>query len=500
MVIKVYNRWWFVINKNISLETLTIKSIHEAMLEGSLTTRELVQMYLDRIELYDKKGPKLNSVIMINPKALEKADRLDKQLKESGLTGSLHGIPVLLKDNVDTGDMPTTAGSLSLKGVIPEKDAFLANKLREAGAIVIAKVNLHEFAVWGETVSSILGQTLNPYDLTRSPGGSSGGTGSGIAANFGLIGIGTDTINSIRSPASACSLVGFRPTVGLVSRSGVVPYALTQDTAGPIMRTVEDTARVMDAISGWDISDPITAWSVNNIPKTYTDFLDEEGLKGKRIGILNSFFGKEEIHKEVNTLVHRSIDVMKENGAMLIDIEENIDADELVNDVSLHLYELKSDLSSYLESLGSKSEVHSLEDVIASGKYHEGIEENIKFANTLDKDSDVYNKRMVGRLNTRNLLVAIMAKYDLDAIVYPHQKRPVVKVGESQVDRNGVLGSVTGFPSCVVPAGFTTPTDNAPIGVPVGVEFLGREWSEGTLFEIAYGFEQKTNYRKPPVL
>lgn len=470
------------------------------MLEGTLTTRELVQMYLDRIELYDKKGPKLNSVIMINPKVFETADKLDQQFKESGLTGPLHGIPMLLKDNVDTGDMPTTAGSLSLEGVTPEKDAFLARKLREAGAIVIAKVNLHEFAVWGETVSSILGQTLNPYDLSRSPGGSSGGTGAAVAANFGLIGIGTDTINSIRSPASACSLVGFRPTVGLVSRSGVVPYALTQDTAGPIMRTVEDTAKVLDTISGWDIEDPVTAWSIGNIPSSYTDFLDPEGLEGKRIGILSSFFGKEKIHEEVNSLMDKSIGLMKENGAKLINIEENIDADKLVNDVSLHLYELKSDLSSYLADLGCKSKVHSLEDVIDSGKYHQGIEENIKFANTLEKNSDIYNKRMVARLETRNLLVALMAKYDLDAIVYPHQKRPVVAVGESQVDRNGVLGSVTGFPSCVVPAGFTEPTDTAPIGVPVGIEFLAREWNEGTLFEIAYSFEQKSKFRKSPVL
>ncbi|NLC04758.1 MAG: amidase, partial [Tissierellia bacterium] len=383
---------------------------------------------------------------------------------------------------------------------VPEKDAFLAKQLREAGAIIIAKVNLHEFAVWGETLSSILGQTINPYDLTRSPGGSSGGTGAGIAANFGLIGIGTDTINSIRSPASACSLVGFRPTVGLVSRAGVVPYALTQDTAGPIMKTVEDTARVLDVISGWDEDEQMTAWSLGNIPKSYVDFLDKDGLRGKRIGILNSFFGKEKIHEEVNRIMYKDIEVMKNQGAILIPIEEDINADELVGDVSLHLYELKTDLSKYLHNLGTKSRVHSLQDVIDSGKFHEGIKENILFANTLDKGTDIYNKRMIKRLEVRNFLVELMAKYDLDALVYPHQKRPVVKVNEPQVDRNGVLGSVTGFPSIVVPGGFTKPTETAPIGIPVGIEFLGREWSEATLFQIAYGFEQATNYRKPPKL
>lgn len=487
-------------NERFSLESATIKSIHNYMINGDLTCRQLVEMYLDRIEQYDQKGPKLNSVILINPKALEIADELDKKFKENGFVGSLHGIPVLLKDNVDTGDMPTTAGSLSLEGVIPENDAFLAKKLKEAGAIIIAKVNLHEFAVWGETVSSILGQTLNPYDLTRSPGGSSGGTGAGIAANFGLIGIGTDTINSIRSPASACSLVGFRPTIGLVSRSGVVPYALTQDTAGPIMRTVEDTARVLDVIAGWDPKDPKSAWSFNNIPITYTDFLNKDGLSGKRVGILKSFFGTEPIHEEVNKVIYTGLEVMKENGATLVDITEDINADKLVGDISLHLYELKSDLGSYLENLGSMSQVHSLNDVILSGKFHEGIKENIIFANTLEKDTDIYNKRMVRRLEIRDFVVEIMAKYNLDAIVYPHQKRTVVKVGEPQVDRNGVLGSLTGFPSCVVPGGFTTPTETAPLGIPVGIEFLGREWSEPTLFEIAYGFEQATKYRKTPIL
>lgn len=487
-------------NNEKFLESASIQSVHDLMIKGDLTCRQLVEIYLERIEKYDQKGPKLNSVILINPNVLEEADRMDRKFKESGFVGSLHGIPVLLKDNVDTYDMATTAGSLSLEGVVPEKDAFLAKQLREAGAIIIAKVNLHEFAVWGETLSSILGQTINPYDLTRSPGGSSGGTGAGIAANFGLIGIGTDTINSIRSPASACSLVGFRPTVGLVSRAGVVPYALTQDTAGPIMKTVEDTAKVLDVISGWDEDDQMTAWSVGNIPKSYVDFLDKDGLRGKRIGILNSFFGKEKIHEEVNEIMYKGIEAMKNQGAILIPIEEDINADELVGDVSLHLYELKTDLSKYLHNLGTKSRVHSLQDVIDSGKFHEGIKENILFANTLDKGTDIYNKRMIKRLEVRNFLVELMAKYDLDALVYPHQKRPVVKVNEPQVDRNGVLGSVTGFPSIVVPGGFTKPTETAPIGIPVGIEFLGREWSEATLFQIAYGFEQATNYRKPPVL
>lgn len=481
------------------LEEATIASVHAAMEAGKLTCRRLVEMYIERIEAYDKKGPAINSVIMINPKALEIADSLDEKFKASGFAGPLHGIPVLLKDNVDTGDMPTTAGSLSLEGVIPEDDAFITRKLKEAGAIILAKVNLHEFAIWGETASSILGQTLNPYDLTRTPGGSSGGTGAAIAANFGIIGIGTDTINSVRSPSSACSLVGIRPTIGLVSRDGIVPYSMTQDTAGPIVRTVEDAARVLDVIAGYDEKDSATAWSIDHFPESYTRFLNKDGLKGKRIGVLKSFFGTGEIHKEVNEAINKSLKDMENNGAVLVPIEENIDTDKLVKEVSVHLYDLKAHLNDYLKDLGDRAKVHSLADVIASGKYHKGIEDNIKYAQTLDINTPEYNERIIKKMELRNLVVKLMAQYDLDVIAYPHQKRPVVKVGEPQVDRNGVLGAVTGFPSCIVPAGFTKPTDSAPIGVPVGMEILGREWDEPTLIEISYAFEQATHYRKAPV-
>ncbi|WFA10103.1 amidase family protein [Tissierella sp. Yu-01] len=485
--------------ENFLLEEATIDLVHKAMKKGELNCRQLVEMYLERIDKYDKKGPTLNSIIMINPRALEIADELDKKFKESGLTGPLHGIPILLKDNIDTSDMPTTAGSTSLEGVIPEDDAFIIGKLKKAGALILAKTNLHEFAIWGETVSSVLGQTLNPYDLNRTPGGSSGGTGASIAANFGIIGIGTDTINSVRSPASACSVVGFRPTIGLVSRDGIVPYSLTQDTAGPITRTVEDAAKVLDVIAGYDVKDSLTAWNKGRIPKSYTSYLKKDALKRKKIGVLKSFFGNKEIHNEVNEIINNCLEDMRKNGAIIVPIEENIDSDRLVNEISVHLYDLKAHLNIYLNSLGSRAKVHSLSDVIASGKYHEGIEENIKTAQTLDIEMPEYNKRLIKRMELRNFAMSIIAEYELDAIVYPHQKRPVVNVGDAQVERNGSLGSVTGFPSCVVPAGFTTPTHSAPIGIPVGIEILAREWDEPTLFEIAYAFEQATHYRKAPL-
>lgn len=485
--------------KGFNIDEATIDQVHDAMGRGELTCRELIERYLERIDKYDKVGPCINSIIMINPNALEIADMMDKKFNESGFIGPLHGIPVLLKDNIDTADMPTTAGSISLEGVIPEDDAFITKKLKQAGAIILAKTNLHEFAIWGETISSILGQTLNPYDLTRTPGGSSGGTGAAISSNFGMIGIGTDTINSVRSPASACSLVGFRPTIGLISRDGIVPYSLTQDTVGPIMRTVVDTAKVLDVISGYDKEDSSTAWSKGKIPNTYTKYLNKDGLKRKRIGVLRSFFGTKEIHNEVNEVINNSIEEMRKNGAIIVLIEENLDADRLVNEISVHLYDLKAHLNIYLEGLGQRTEVHSLADIIDSGKYHEGIEENIKTAQTLDIELPEYNKRLIKRMELKNFVMSIMAKYDLDAIVYPHQKRSVVKVGDSQVDRNGVISSVTGFPSCVVPAGFTKPTDTAPIGVPIGIEIIGKEWDEPTLIEIAYAFEQVTQHRRTPV-
>ncbi|MFA7565620.1 MAG: amidase family protein, partial [Alkalispirochaeta sp.] len=338
-------------DRTFVIDEATVENIHTAMTAGKVTCRQLVEHFLKRIDAYDQKGPALNAIICTNPKALEEADALDRKFKENGRTGPLHGIPVLLKDNVDTSDMPTTAGSKSLEGFYPETDAFITRKFREAGALILAKTNLHEFAIWGETISSILGQTLNPYDLKRTPGGSSGGTGAAVAANFGSVGIGTDTINSIRSPASANNLVGIRPTIGLVSRGGVVPYSFTQDTAGPITRTVEDGARVLDVISGYDKNDDETAWSAGKIPPSYLPYLKKDGLNGKRLGVLESFFGTKEIHKEVNTAVRNSIQIMKDNGADVVTVGDNIDSGWMVNEVSVHLYDLKAHLNVYLNAL-----------------------------------------------------------------------------------------------------------------------------------------------------
>ncbi len=485
--------------KKFELMETTVALVHQAMLEGRVTSRDLIDEYLRRIEAFENNGPAINAIIMVNPNAREEADRLDRELANRGvLSGPLHGIPVMLKDNVNTYDMPTTAGSASLEGYVPDEDAFITKRLREAGAIILAKTNLHEFAIWGETISSMLGQTINPYDLTRTPGGSSGGTGAAIAANIGIIGIGTDTINSIRSPASACSLAGIRPTVGLVSRSGIVPYSLTQDTAGPICRTVEDCVRTLDVIAGYDKDDAETAWSVGHQPQSYMPFLKIDGLVGKRIGILRSFFGKNQINESVNAVMESALSVFREGGATLLDIDDEIDSDEMIRHVSVHLDDFKTHLNTYLGALRPDAPVHSMEEVLASKKYHPGVEENMLTALKLDIGTPEYNKKLIRQAVMRTTIMKIMADHSLDALIYPHQQQLVCLIGEGQKQRNGVLCSATGFPSIAVPAGFA-PSSEAPIGVPVGLEIIGRPFSEPVLIEIAYAFEQAAKRRRPPV-
>ena len=477
----------------------TVAQIHAAMREGTLTCRELVEAYLDRIEAYDQKGPAINSVITINPHALGEADACDAYFEANGeFCGPLHGIPVMLKDNFNTMDMQTTAGSVALKGWVPPTDSFVTKRIRDSGAIILAKTNLHEFAIWGESISSILGQAVNPYDPTRTPGGSSGGTGATIASNIGVIGLGTDTINSIRSPASANSLVGIRPTIGLVSRAGIVPYSLTQDTAGPICRTVEDAARCLDVIAGYDPDDAETSWCIGKIPASYLDSLNVDGMKGRRIGVLKSLFGKEEINSSTNEVLRNAMKVFEENGATLVPIEDDIDQPWLTSETSVHLDDFEHDLNGYLDKLPPEWPIHSMREVLEKGLFHPFSEGNMRDAMKLGVGTPRYLEKMYNKIGVRTHILKIMADLQLDAMVYPHQQQLVCKIGGNQQQRNGVLCSSTGFPSIAVPAGFA-PDENAPIGVPVGMEIIGRPWSEPLLIEIAYSFEQHSHFRRPPV-
>jgi Asp-tRNA(Asn)/Glu-tRNA(Gln) amidotransferase A subunit family amidase len=481
----------------------SIAAIHQAMQAGTLTCHNLVQQYLDRIQAYDQQGPAINSMLYINPASLEQADAFDKDFQRTHKLKPLGCILIVLKDNFDTADMPTTAGAITLKGAQPEKDAFVVTRLREAGAIILGKANLQEFASGGISVSSLGGQVKNPYDLTRTPGGSSGGTGAAIAANFASVGAGSDTGGSIRSPASATSLVGLRPTRGLISRDGIVPVSFTQDTIGPMTRNVADTARLLDVMAGYDPNDPVTAFSVGNIPESYTVFL-QNGLKGARLGVLTNLFGKGPEYEEVNKVMQKAIEALKKQGAEIVRLEDaSLDAATLTAKFRLNEPEFKAALNHYLQQQGSHVPVHSLAEIIASGQYHKPTLEKFFTAAESYEDgpnsADYKDRRM--RMDEVRIEVAdLMARNRLDALVYPHQKCLVLPIGATfQKDRNGIVAALAGFPAIEVPAGFSTPTTDAPIGVPVGMELLGRAWAEPELIKLAFGFEQATHLRKPPV-
>lgn len=480
----------------------SIGDIHKAMRAGSLTCRGLVQQYLDRIGAYDKQGPALNAVLYLNPKALEQADAMDKQFKQTGEMAPLYCIPTVLKDNYNTADMPTTGGSASLAGAQPSQDAFALRQLRKNGALVLAKTNMQEFALGGVSISSLGGQVKNPYNLLLTPGGSSGGTGVALAANFATVGTGSDTVNSIRSPASANSLVGIRPTHGLISRDGILPVSFTMDDAGPLTRSVTDAAVMLDSMVGYDPADPLTALSVGNTPKTYVASLNKQALKGARIGVLQTMFGTKPEHQEVNRVMANAIEVLKKQGAIIVPVSApEMDSDKLNADLDVQKYEYKGVINTYLKAVGMGAPVHSLDDIIASGKPHQSLNKFLLSAQSYEnglEDPD-YKDRMVKMGTLKISLANLMAENHLDALVFPHQKRLPVPIGElSQSDRNGILTALTGFPSIAVPAGFSPPTADAPMGVPVGMELIGRPWSEAQLIGYAYSFEQATKARKLP--
>jgi amidase len=484
----------------VAVHEATIASVTQAFATGSLTCRQLVEGYLARIAAYDDHGPALNALITLNPRALATADAMDAAYRlDRSAVGPLHCVPVILKDNFDTVDLPTTAGSRALAQSRPRRDAFTVKRLRDAGALILAKANLQELAMGGTTVSSLGGQTRNPYDLTRTPGGSSGGTGAAIAAGFGLAGTGSDTGQSIRSPASANALVGLRPTRGLVSRRGIVPVSVTQDEGGPMARTVADAARLLDVMAGVDPEDPITAAGIGHQPPTYTAFLDANGLRGARIGVLREYFGTEPVHAEVNRVMAQAIDALRAHGAYVEDVAVPRLA-ELTADMTTGPFETRTALNRYLQSLGPGAPVKDLTALVAGGHYHPAIAAQLKQAeaNRAGTTAPAYAAIFVRRDRLRVALLDAMARQRLDAVLYPHQRRLVAAIGDEQLERHGVLSNGTGFPAITLPAGLSMPTATAPLGVPVGLELLGREWSEGTLIRLGYAFEQATHYRKAP--
>jgi Asp-tRNA(Asn)/Glu-tRNA(Gln) amidotransferase A subunit family amidase len=445
-----------------------------------VTSRDLVTRYLARIAAYDPQGPALNAISAINGQARAEADALDAERGAKGPRGPLHGIPVIVKDNYETTTMQTADGSRSLAGWVAGADAVLVKKLRDAGAIVLAKSNMHEFARGITTLGSFFGQTRNPYALDRNPGGSSGGTGAAIAANFAAVGLGSDTCGSIRIPASHNSLVGIRGTQGLASRTGIVPLSSTQDIGGPIGRTITDVALVLDAIVGYDPADPQTAASVGQVPKSYTDFLQLAGLRGTRIGLLTSLFGTDPGDAEVATVVRAAVSQMKGQGAEVVEVTipglNELLMDRL-NGFLILAQDFKFDFNEYLRAHPT-APVRTLEEVLTSGKYHPSLETGLRGSQAVDsRETKEYLEHIVKRDTLRQAILKAMADHRLDALAYPTIRRKANMVGQAQAGTNCHLSANSGLPAITVPGGFTAD------GLPVAVELLGRAWSEPQLIK-----------------
>ena len=481
---------------SFSVMETTIPQLQAALAKGRISSRDLVSMYLARIDAYDKKGPSLNAVSVINAKALEEADKLDGERRVGRLRGPLHGIPVIVKDNYETKDMQTADGSKLLAGWIPPDDAYLVTRLRSAGAIIIAKSNMHEFARGITTVGSLFGSTRNPYALDRNPGGSSGGTGAAIAANFAASGLGTDTCGSVRIPASRNSLVGIRGTQGLASRKGIIPLSHSLDIGGPIARNVTDVAIMLDAIAGYDPSDSQTAASFHNIPKSYTDSLHRRALRGARIGFLKELLVRDQADEEVAAVIRAAAMEMKNAGAEVFEISIPTLKEQLAyrdGETSLLIsLDFKFDFDAYLSAHPS-APIRSLADVISSGIYDPVTEDRLKEAQSHDsRDTKQYFEELARRSTLGASILTAMADNRLDAIAYPTIRRTANLIGEGQSGNNCVLSSGSGLPAISVPAGYLND------GVPVGIELLGRAWSEPQLIGLAYDYEQSTRHRRPP--
>lgn len=468
----------------------TIAGAHAAMRSGTLTSRDLVQAYLDRIEAYDDT---LNAILVVNPRALDEADRLDSLFRATGQLLPLHGIPVLVKDNYDTFDLPTTAGSAALAGLVPPDDASQVRRLREAGAIVLAKTNMAEWAFSPfVTESSIGGTTRNPYDLTRVPAGSSGGTAAAVAASLGMVGLGTDTGNSIRGPSGHNALVGIRSTMGLTSRDGIVPLYLRNDIGGPMTRTVEDAARVLDVIAGYDPADPVTARSQGLMPASYRDFLDPTGLDGARIGVFRHYLRPDSTHPEILALTERAIADLAALGAEIVD-PFDVPGLQLSEDIWCETF--AHDAAAYFATRGTDFPYRTLADVYATGRYAPYIGGLLKSASEYAGSPcpDLFTHPP--NIRFRETLVAAMDAAGIDAVLYPTWSWPAREIGDMDSpsgDNSQYLSPQSGLPALQVPTGFTE------AGLPVGMTLVGRLFSEPDLIRFAYAYEQATLRRKPP--
>ncbi|MEP6831911.1 MAG: amidase family protein [Gemmatimonas sp.] len=481
----------------LRVEETSIAEIQAAFKAKRYTCHALVQRYLDRIGAYDKNGPAINSLILVNPKAIAIADSLDRRYAASGPVGALHCIPMIVKDNYETNDMQTTGGSAALKGWVPLRNATFVQRIRDAGAIVLAKSNMAEWAFTpNETVSSILpGYTFNPYALNRVTAGSSGGTAAAVAGNLGEVGLGTDTGNSIRGPSAHNALVGIRSTMGLTSRAGVIPLSNAADIAGPMARTVADAVAVFQVVAGEDPDDPVTAAATSHRDADYRTAVKPGGLRGARIGILRQAYERATTDSEVVSVFTNALDAMKAQGATIVEIPKLADS---VMRTRGSCGGFKPDLAGYFATRGANAPVKSVEDVVKTGLYHVTIAAQLLRSQTGADNADTsatckMNKE--SRQRMRDAVTALMDSLKLDALVYPTWSNPPRLIGDLTSpggDNSQVFSPTTGFPAITVPMGYTRDKT-----LPAGMTFFGRAWSESRLITIAYGFEQATHHRKP---
>jgi Asp-tRNA(Asn)/Glu-tRNA(Gln) amidotransferase A subunit family amidase len=485
----------------------TIDDVHAAFRAKRLTCRTLVELYLRRIEAYDKAGPGLNAVQTVNPHALREADRLDAAFTTAGPVGTLHCIPTLVKDQVETSDMPTTFGSVLFKDFVPQRDATIVNRLRNAGAVIIGKSTMGEYAAGYLSSASASGVIRNAYDPRRHASGSSGGSGAGVAANFAMVSIAEDTGGSVRGPAAVSSLVGLRPTVPLVSRHGMLPARPSTDTLGPIARNVRDAALLLDVIAGYDAKDPVTAQAVGQIPKSYTSFLVPDGLKGARIGVIRQPMDPKadptsDDYRRVKALVDKAIGDLRTLGAEVVDPVTISDLSERVNKpYDGNVFETEPAINSYLAQ-HPNAPFKTFRDILLSGKVVPS-RTRVLMPNVGRSTEDAgYLPILRSIQETRQLVFSVMADRRLDALLYATFDHPPAEIGPGDmtnpalettgVGSNRRLSPILGFPAMTVPAGFTTD------GLPVGIEFMARPFAEPTLFKFAYAYEQATHHRRPP--
>jgi Asp-tRNA(Asn)/Glu-tRNA(Gln) amidotransferase A subunit family amidase len=470
----------------------SITELQNAMAAGTITSRQIVEQYLARIDAYDQRGPMINAFISLNPKALDEAAARDAERKAGRARGPLHGIPVAIKDNYVTADLPTTGASLALQNFAAGRDAFAVRKLREAGAVVIGKTNLHELAYGITSISSMGGQTRNPYDPSRNPGGSSGGTGAAIAAGFAAAGMGTDTCGSIRIPSAHNNLFGLRGTRGLSSRDGIIPLSLTQDIGGPLARSVADLILMLDATVGFDPADTVTSASEGKIPRTYMSSVGDSSLGNVHVAILTPYFGMAREDEEVGAIVRKAVGELGNLGARVSEVAPD-GFEALLQGTSVINAEFKFNLLDFLAKFRGPMPAKSLDEILASGLYHNAVDGVLRRANEVEsRDSESYRAALAKRETAARTIGDLLAQRGITALAYPTIRRKAAPIGEAQAGSNCQLSASTGLPAISIPAGFT------PDGLPVGLELLGSAFSEPTLLRIAYAYERVVKPRRPP--